>query len=54
MERRVPVLAPPCLYDSRRLWLTYCRSMGMKQIVALEGQTSINDLLEEPIGATHI
>ena len=28
--------------------------MGTEQIVELEGQTSINELLDEPIGATHI
>ncbi|MDP9999590.1 MULTISPECIES: hypothetical protein [Pseudarthrobacter] len=28
--------------------------MGTKQTAELEGQTSINELLDEPIGATHI
>ena len=33
---------------------TYCRVMGTKLAAELEGQTSINELLDEPIGATHI
>ncbi|GAC1373180.1 MAG: hypothetical protein NVSMB43_10550 [Pseudarthrobacter sp.] len=40
--------------DWRRLRVTYCRWVGTKQTAELEGQTSINELLEEPIGATHI
>lgn len=38
----------------RRPWFTYCRWVGVNQTVELEGQTSINELLEEPIGATPI
>ena len=37
-----------------RLRVTYCRLVGTKQTAELEGQTSINELLDEPIGATHI
>jgi hypothetical protein len=36
------------------LWRTYARHMGKNQHSELEGQTSINELLDKPIGDTHI
>ncbi|MET3719144.1 MULTISPECIES: hypothetical protein [unclassified Arthrobacter] len=41
-------------YDSRHPRLTYCRVVGREQSSELEGQTSINELLDEPIGDSHI